>query len=154
MIALLYVYTKHYKFRIPLRQIRIQLTRGKNGYIVDFPQGKFGYKRGEIWLYSQISPGGKLLYSHFSGGKFYYIAIFPGGWLGGRTTIQHRMTILGQPPVYTSLWWKAFSCSVNHWQRIKSNFLLATIYNNYLLYLIKELSILIIELSNSNREVS
>ena len=59
MIVPLYVYTKHYKFRIPLGQIRIQFTRGKNCYIVDFPQGKFGYKRGEIWLYSQISPGGK-----------------------------------------------------------------------------------------------
>ena len=34
---------------------------GKDGYIAKF------------------LPGEKLLYSHFSGGKFYYIAIFPGG---------------------------------------------------------------------------
>ena len=52
---------------------------GKNGYIVDFPRGKNGYKKGGKWLYSQISPGEKLLYSHFSGGKNCYIAIFPGG---------------------------------------------------------------------------
>ena len=35
------------------------IEKGENGYIVDFPPGKFGYKRGEIWLYSQISPGEK-----------------------------------------------------------------------------------------------
>jgi hypothetical protein len=33
---------------------------------------------GEILLYSQISVVEDLLYSHFSEGKGYYIAIFPG----------------------------------------------------------------------------
>ena len=35
-----------------------------------------GEKNGYI---AKFLPGEKLLYSHFSGGKFYYIAIFPGG---------------------------------------------------------------------------
>ena len=32
-------------------------------------RGKSYYKKGEIWLYSRISPGERLLYSQFSGGK-------------------------------------------------------------------------------------
>ena len=39
---------------------------GKGYYV---RRGKSYYKNGEIWLYSRISPGEKLLYSQFSGGK-------------------------------------------------------------------------------------
>jgi hypothetical protein len=51
---------------------------------------------GEILLYSQISVGEDLLYSHFSGEKSYYIAIFPGGKMargkGYYTTLDpHRV---------------------------------------------------------------
>ena len=34
-----------------------------------YEEGKSYYKKGEIWLYSRISPGERLLYSQFSGGK-------------------------------------------------------------------------------------
>ena len=46
--------------------------RGKPGYGGKgyyMRRGKSYYKKGEIWLYSRISPGEKLLYSQFSGGK-------------------------------------------------------------------------------------
>ena len=42
-------------------------------------RGKSYYKKGKVWLYSRISPGERLLYSQFSGGKSYYIASFPRG---------------------------------------------------------------------------
>ena len=72
--------SKGQQFRIPLKQIRIPFTRGKNYYIVDFPQGKFSYNRGKYGYIAKFPPEKKLLYSHFSGGgEFYYIAIFPGG---------------------------------------------------------------------------
>ena len=65
---------------------------------------------GNMAIYSQISPGGKLLYSHFFGGKFYYIAIFPGG--GGMTrgknyyttpVIPTRKVTKAQPPIIVRL---------------------------------------------------
>ena len=48
------------------------LLGGKSGYGGKgyyMRRGKSYYKKGEIWLYSRISPGERLLYSQFSGGK-------------------------------------------------------------------------------------
>ena len=59
--------------------------------------------RCEILLYSHFYPCRKLggggggyvqWYSHFSGGKNGYIVNFPGRkWLGGKTTIGHRLSL-------------------------------------------------------------
>ena len=65
-----------------IKYIFLCLLGGKSGYGGKgyyMRRGKSYYKKGEIWLYSGISPGEKLLYSQFSGGKGYYIASFPGG---------------------------------------------------------------------------
>ena len=65
--------------RMVLHKLNRNEKRGKIYYIVGFPWGLSGYKRGEIPLYSHLSMGENLLYSHFPGGKNYYIAMFPGG---------------------------------------------------------------------------
>jgi hypothetical protein len=62
---------------------------------------------GEILLYSQIPVGKDLLYSHFSGGKSYYIAIFLEGGMArekGYYTTPEQPTANFQRCKHPGLW--------------------------------------------------
>ena len=72
-----------------------------------------GEKNGYI---AKFLPGEKLLYSHFSGGKFYYIAIFPGGKMARG---KNYYTTPGLLVAVSRFEWR--HCGVAPWREVTAN---------------------------------